>query len=185
MVLPLVPNAIAATALWVYGVVFLTIGGYGLGYCDEKGVGIVCLVGGLINTTLAILLILLSVLGSWLGIGGGLESFYIIIGLLIFHFGIPALTVGWGNLHGIDPRGASVAGVYIALFILVYAPFFIMLNMWWFAVNVISWSWVVFSFVLVVYGKLSPKIMGWTFIIEAIYTTFIPASILMLGLPLP
>ena len=139
-----------------------------------------------LNTVIAIGLIISGLIGSWLGIvEEAMASFYILTGLLIFHFGIPAITVGWANLRDIDLKGMAIATLYIGIFIWVYVPFYIMLNMYWFAINCASWSWVILLFVLVVYEKVKPAVMGWTFIIESIYTTFIPAAILMLGLPLP
>ena len=93
--------------------------------------------GGVFNVTFAFVLILGSLIGFWQGrLAEGAASFNVLVGLLIFHFGIPTQTIGWGNLFGIDPKAAGWAIVYIAAFLLVYCPLFISLGAIWFAVNV-------------------------------------------------
>jgi hypothetical protein len=172
--------------MWVYGVVFFVIAFYGFGKVDAKGVGIVAAVGGVMNVIFAMILIGASLIGFYTG---GLVEPVAMVGLvtalLVFHFGIPALTVGFGNLFGVIPRGASFAAIFIGIFILLYIPFFMSHGMFWFAANCLLWSWVIFSFLLVVFGKLNPKVMAWSFLILSFVTCFIPAGILFLGAPLP
>lgn len=186
MSLPTVMNAIPCIALWVYGVVFLVNGFFGLGKADPKGTGMVSLAGGTINGIFAFILIFLGALTFWLGmIPEPAAVVLIVVGLLIFHFAIPCWTVGPALLWGHDLKAAAVAAIFIGAFILAYIPIFLSLGMVWFAINCLLWSWVIFSLVLVAFGKANIKVMGWTFLIESVVTCFIPGIILFLGYPLP
>ena len=51
--LPTVMSIIPVIAFWIYGVVFLVNGFFGLGKVDPKGTGVVSLVGGTLNTIFA------------------------------------------------------------------------------------------------------------------------------------
>lgn len=184
--LPVFGNAVSVIALWIYGMVFFVNGFFTLGKCDPKGTGTVNVVGGVLNITFAFVLILLSTFAFWQGkIPESAASFFLLIGLLIFHFGVATQVVGWSSIFGIDLKASAWAIIYIAAFLLLYFPLFMRLNMVWFAINSVLWSWAVISFVLVVYEKLSPKTSAWTWIIESIITCFIPATLLFLGYPLP
>lgn len=184
--LPVIGNAIGATALWIYGLAFFVNGIFTLGKCEQKGHGIVNVVAGVFNMTFAFILVLASLIAFWQGkIPETTASFNVLVGLLIWHFGVPTQTIGWGQLFRFDHKASAWALIYIAAFLLVYCPLFISLNAYWFAANVVLWAWIVISFVLVVYGKLNPKISGWCWIIESVITCFVPAAIMMLGYPLP
>ncbi|MDH5695799.1 MAG: AmiS/UreI family transporter [Dehalococcoidia bacterium] len=186
MSLPTVMNAIPMVAVWVYGVVFLVNGFFGLGKIEPKGTGVVSLACGTINVIFAFILIFLGILTFWLGqIPETAAVVAIVTGLLIFHFGIPCFTFSTSLIWGLDLKAAAVAAIFIGPFTLVYVPVFVSLGMLWFAANCVLWSWAIFSLVLMAYGKASPKVVGWTFIIESVVTCFVPGTILLLGYTLP
>lgn len=184
--LPLVSSMIPCIALWVYGVVFMVNGVFSFGKADPKGTGVVSMAGGTINIGFAFILAGACLLGFYQGIlAEPVAMVGLVTALLIFHFGIPCWTIGPALTWGLDLKAGAATIFFIAPFLLVYAPFFISHGMYWFAVNVCAWAVVVSLFALVVHGKINPKIVGWVWIIESIGTCFIPATILMLGYPLP
>ena len=185
MVLTVV-GALTATAFFFFGLAFITLGMMGLGKGKADGAGTVFLFVGIINGILGFVLLTLSLNGFIFGVldeasaAGNIST-----ALLVLIFAITWLAAGVINLRGYDLMPLGNAGILMGLFMLVYAVVFAQGGAWWLLVNVISWAWAFWSVTLASYGKLSLKAVGWTFLVQAFYTLWIPATLLLLGIPLP
>jgi hypothetical protein len=150
------------------------------------GAGTVFCFVGIINSIVAFILLGSSLTASFGGaLAGGSAAFNIAVSLLVLIFAFTWMAAGLINLKGYDIMPLGNAGIFMGAFMLVYAVLFAMYGAWWFFANVISWAWAFWSVTLLSYGRVKLNIVGWTFVAEAIYTLWVPAAILLLGIPLP
>jgi len=181
-----VAGALTATALLFYGLSFIVLGMMGLGKGKADGAGTVFCNVGIIDGILGFALLISSLNGF---ISGALPeataASNIATAFLVLIFAFTWAAAGIINLRGYDLMPLGNAGILMGAFMLVYAVVFAHPGTWWFFVDVVSWAWAFWSVTLASYGKIGLKTVGWTFLIEAFYTLWIPAAILLLGLPLP
>ena len=181
-----IAGELTATALFFFGLSFITLGMMGLGKGKADGAGTVFLFVGIINSIVAFILLASSLTASFAGVlSEGPAAVNIATSLLVLIFAFTWMTAGIINLRGYDLMPLGNAGIFMGAFMLVYAVFFALSGAWWFFVDVVSWAWAFWSVTLASYGKIDLKIVGWTFVVEAIYTLWIPAAMLLLGIPLP
>lgn len=181
-----VPAALTAMALFFFGLAFIALGMMGLGKGKGDGAGAVFYLVGIINGILGFTLLALSLYGF---IGGVLPQAdaagNIATAFLVIIFAFTWLAAGVINIRGYDLMPLGNACILSGLFMFVYAAIFAQEGAWWLLINVVSWAWAFWSVTLASHGKISLKLVGWTFLIEAFYTLWIPAAILLLGMPLP
>jgi len=122
---------------------------------------------------------------SFAGAASGTPAINIANSLLVLIFAFTWLSAGIAYLKNQDLVPLGNASIFMAAFMLVFAAFYALNGSWYLFANGISWAWAFSSITLASYEKLSSKVVGWTFIIEAIYTWWIPEAILLLGGQLP
>ncbi len=181
MVVDPVP-ALQATVLMFYGVNFFVLGMVLLGYGELKDAGPIFLVAGGINGLIA-----LNVFNS--NLAAGLGDF-IIVAFLVLVFAVTWLAAGIIAILGHDVVPLSSLGIFFGLAMIPFAAFLAQAedlpSRVWLTVNVVSWIWVFFTLPLAfIFKWISPKIAGWSFLIQAFYTLWIPAALLIAGVSIP
>ncbi len=172
------PDALIAFALFFFSVAFFSLGMSGLGHGKPEGVGTVFLFVGIITGILAFIII-----------NANLDNpVKISVGLLLLMVALTILAAGIIKLRGYDLVPAANAYILSGLMMVAFAVFFVInreifstIGWVWLTINCLSWAWVHWTVTLRAYGKISPPALGWTFIIQAFYTLFIPAVLLLTG----
>jgi hypothetical protein len=178
--------ALTAMALFFFGLAFITLGMMGLGKGKADGAGTVFYIVGIVNGILGFALLGLSLNGFIVGaLHEGDAAGNIATALLVMIFAFTWLAAGIINMRGYDLMPLGNACILMGLFMFVYAAIFAQSRAWWLLIDVLSWAWAFWSVTLASHGKIGLKIVGWTFLIQAFYTLWIPSAILLLGMPLP
>jgi hypothetical protein len=178
--------ALTAMALFFFGLAFIALGMMGLGKGKADGAGTVFYFVGIINGILGFVLLALSLNGFISGtLHEGIAAGNIATAFLVMIFAFTWLAAGIINMRGYDLMPLGNACILMGLFMFVYAAIFAQSSAWWLLIDVLSWAWAFWSVTLASHGKIGLKIVGWTFLIQAFYTLWIPAAILLLGMPLP
>ncbi|MFQ5875821.1 MAG: AmiS/UreI family transporter [Dehalococcoidia bacterium] len=173
--------ALTATALMFYGLNFFVLGMVLLGYGQLKDAGPIFLFAGGINGLIA-----LNVFSANLAAG---EGDFVIVAFLLLIFAITWLAAGVVAMMGGDVVPIGSLGIFFGLAMIPFAAFLLQSEVparIWLTVNVISWIWVFFTLPLAfVFKKISAKIAGWSFLIQAFYTLWIPSALLIAGVAIP
>ncbi len=181
-----VAGALTAVALFFFGLAFIVLGMMGLGKGKANGAGVVFYLVGIVTGILGFGLLVVSLYGFVAGtLPEAAAAGNIATAFLVFIFAFTWLAAGMINMQGYDLMPLGNAAILMGLFMFVYAAIFAQARAWWLLVDVVSWAWAFWSVTLASHGKISLKIVGWTFLIQAFYTLWIPAAILLLGIPLP
>lgn len=183
--------ALTATALLFFGVNFFVLGMVLLGRGGLKDAGPIFLVSGALDGIIALILLTLSLGGVLSGglaspVGGGL----IVIAFLVLIFAVTWVAAGIVAIRGYDAAPLGSLGIFFGITMIPFAVFLwsdpLGFGQIWLTVNAISWLWVFFTLPLAfLFKKISPKVAGWSFLIQAWYTLWIPAAIIILGYTLP
>lgn len=173
-------DALVSFAFFFFGLSFITLGGMGLGKGDPKGAAGIFTLVGIINGILGFI-ILSTNLAS---------PVYISISLLVMIFALTWVVAGIVNAHDYDLMPLGNASILSGLMMLGFAAFFISLGLngvlttigsAWLTICVLSWAWAFWSVTLASHGKIELPVVGWTFLIQAFYTLWIPAVLLLTG----
>ena len=162
---------ILGIALFLFGIAFFVFGLACLGKGPLKEAGVIFTLVGSINAILSLYLI--SQPG--LQFPGGLAIF----------FSLAFLVAGWNCLkeYGLVPFGNMA--VFGAIWVALYSVSFWSQGAIVFGLATALWVWALVAGFLLAYGKISIKVVGWTFLIEAFITLLYPAWFLLTKLPLP
>ncbi len=178
VVVEVVP-ALVATTFMFYGLNFFVLGMVLLGRGELKDAGPIFLAAGGINALIA-----LTVFNANLGPEGLGE--FVIIAFLLLVFAITWLSAGLVAIMGLGVKPIGSLGLFFGLAMIPFAVFVIqdggaVVPIWqWLTINIISWSWVFFTLPLAfLFNVISPKVAGWSFVIQAFYTLWLPAALLM------
>lgn len=163
---------ILGAALFFFGVAFFVLGLIGLGKGELKEGGVVFTWVGIIN----------GIIGLYMALVG--EAVF--VGTLVLIFAITWLTAGWTAIkgYGLVPLGnlclfnAIMCALYSISFWAAGRPFT-------YGFITTLWVWVFLSVTLAAYEKISLRVMGWSFFIEAFITLLWPAWFLLAKIPLP
>lgn len=181
-----VAGTLTAMALFFFSLCFIALGMMGLGKGKADGAGTVFYLVGIVDGILGFALLILSLHGFIVGaLPEAAAAGNIATAFLVIIFAFTWLVAGIINMRGYDLMPLGNACILMGLFMFVYAGIFAQARAWWFLVDVVSWAWAFWSVTLASHGKIGLKVVGWTFLIQAFYTLWIPAAILLLGIPLP
>lgn len=162
-----------------------------LGRGGLKDAGPIFLVSGGLDGIIALILLTLSLGGV---LSGGLTSpvggAFIAIAFLVLIFAVTWVAAGVVAMKGYDAAPLGSLGIFFGVAMIPFAVFLwsnpLGFGQTWLTVNAISWVWVFFTLPLAFLFKvISPKVAGWSFLIQAWYTLWIPAAIIILGYTLP
>ncbi|MFQ6012071.1 MAG: AmiS/UreI family transporter [Thermoplasmata archaeon] len=174
-------EALQATVLMFYGVNFFVLGMVLLGYGELKDAGPIFLAAGGINGLIA-----LSVFNANLTAAVG---DFVIVAFLLLVFAVTWLAAGLVAIMGAGVKPIGSLGLFFGLAMIPFAAFLVQADLpsrIWLTVSVVSWIWVFFTLPLAfVFEKISAKTAGWSFIIQAFYTLWIPAALLTAGVVIP
>lgn len=179
-----VTDALTSIAFFFFGLSFITMGGMALGKGDPKGAAGVFTLVGIINGILGFI-----ILGAF-GLVGPTAPIYASVGLLVLIFAFTWIVAGIVNAHDYDLMPLGNASILSGLMMLGFAAFFISLGLEgvfttigsaWLTICVLSWAWAFWSVTLASHGKIELPVVGWTFLIQAFYTLWIPAVLLLTG----
>lgn len=179
MIVPITPtDALIVFAFFFFSLSFIVLGLLGLGKGKPEGAGTVFTFVGIITGILGFIII-----------NANLDSpVFISIGLLVLIFAFTWLVAGIVNLRGYDLVPLGNACILSGLMMLAFAVFFVInrelfstIGWVWLTINVLSWAWVFWSVTLAAYGKITFSVLGWTFLIQAVYTLLIPIALLLTG----
>lgn len=183
--------ALTATALFFFGVNFFVLGMVLLGRGGLKDAGPIFLAAGATNGIIALILLALTLNGVLTGgipsaAGGGL----IAIAFLVLIFVVTWIAAGLVAVRGYDAAPLGSLGIFCGIAMIPFAVFLwgnpLGFGQVWLTVNAISWIWVFFTLPLAfLFKTISPKVAGWSFLVQAWYTLWIPAAIILVGLKLP
>lgn len=171
--------ALTATALMFYGLNFFVFGMVLLGRGELKDAGPIFLAAGGINALIA-----LTVFNTQFAAGSGE---FVIIAFLLLIFAITWLAAGVIAIMGLGVKPVGSLGLFFGLAMIPFAVFVIQAGaevpIWqWLTINIISWIWVFFTLPLAfLWNVISPKVAGWSFVIQAFYTLWLPAALLIMG----
>ncbi|MFQ5907518.1 MAG: AmiS/UreI family transporter [Thermoplasmata archaeon] len=165
-----------------YGVNFFVLGMVLLGYGELKDAGPIFLAAGGINGIIALVLF-----NEQFAAGSGT---FVIVAFLLLVFAITWLAAGTVAIMGAGAKPIGSLGIFFGLAMIPFAVFLVQgqdVPSWgWLTINVVSWIWVFFTLPLAfVFNVISAKVAGWSFIIQAFYTLWIPAALLMAGVVAP
>ncbi len=175
-----------AIVAFLFGVCFFTFGAMKLGKGKPDGAGSVFFFCGAVNA------IVLAILEAWsvhLYSKGLITMHDLIVRTTVVIFNYIYVFV-WTSAGIICAKGQDTmphcnAALMVGLIMVPYVIQFARWGMYYPAVMAASFAWANWSTVLEAYGKLGPKPVGWTFIIESFYALWVPAAIFILGLPFP
>lgn len=179
MAVPVTPtDALVSVALFFFGLSFITLGAMALGKGEAEGAAPVFSMVGVIEAVLGFI-ILAANLGN---------AVYISVALLILIFAFTWIVAGYVNARDLGLMPLGNASILSGLMMLGFAAFFTINSElftaagWiWLTVNVLSWAWAFWSVTLVSYERIDFSVVGWTFLVEAFYTLWIPAVLLLTG----
>lgn len=180
-------DALTATVLCFFGVNFFVLGMVLLGRGRLKDAGPIFLVSGALDGIIALILLTLSLGGV---LSGGLTSLVggdlIVIAFLVLIFAVTWVAAGIVAISGYDAAPLGSLGIFFGITMIPFAVFLFSTDRLWLTVNAVSWVWAFFTLPLAfLFKKISPKVAGWTFLIQAWYTLWIPAAVILLGFILP
>lgn len=180
-------GAITALELLFCGIVFFVVGLIGLGYGKMKDGGPIFLLVGVVNGITALSLLYGSIsLGLQGVVPDATAGIFITVAAFLLLFSLTFTTLGYVCIKEIDFKPFGNFCLLGGITMIPYAYFvYAVLGGIWLTVSVISWLWAFLCTTLVAYEKASFRILGWTFLIEAFYTLWVPASLLIVGIPLP
>ena len=158
-------------AAWANGLFFL---GYGAepaegGAHPLKTVGWISLVGGV--TAFGTVFYLLVSGGNFVAVAG-LASLYD----LFF------IVLGAVEIHGLDLKPVANISIPIAVLSLPFLIFFD--GLWLFQTVMVVWTVAFAAIAATVYGRLPANVLGWILVVTAIWTFFLPAVVISLGIDL-
>jgi hypothetical protein len=171
-------DALVALVFTIFSLAFFALGLMALGKGKPEGVGTVATVAGIIEAILGFIIIYTN-----------LDSpIFISVGLLILIFAFTWVAAGIVNLRGYDLVPTGNTCIVSGLMMLPFAAFFVInreafstIGWVWLTINSLSWAWVLWSVALAVYGKITFRVVGWTFAIQTVYTLVLPAALLLTG----
>ncbi len=173
--------ALTATVLMFYGVNFSVLGMVLLGYGQLKDAGPVFLFAGGVNGIIGLI-----AFNANLAAG---EGDFVIVAFLVLVFALAWLAAGVVAITGSDAAPLGSLGIFFGLAMILFAAFLLQSEVpgrIWLTANVISWIWVFFTLPLAfLFKKIDAKVVGWSFLIQAFYTLWIPAAILTAGFAIP
>ena len=181
-----VMGILTATAFTFFGYAFIVLGLLGLGKGKADGAGTAFLTVGIVNGILSFVILGLSLFGFITGkLTEGDAAFNIFIALLVLIFAYTWANAGVVNIKVFDLKPLGNAAILMGMTMIAFGVIFARLGAIWLAVNVFSWAWAFWSVTLASYEKISLKVVGWTFLIQAFYTLWIPGTILFFQGALP
>jgi len=175
-----VTDALVVMGFFFFGIAFLTLGMMAIGKGKADGAGTVFTLVGIINSILGFIIIIANLT----------SPVFISIGLLVLIFAFTWLAAGIINIRNYDLTPLGNANILSGLMMIPFAVFYISLGRggqlstigWiWLTVNVLSWAVIFWSITLVTYGKMKLRTAGYIAIIQAFYTLWIPAALLLTG----
>lgn len=171
-------EALTAAALVFFGVNFFVLGMVLLGRGALRDAGPIFLACGGLNGILALILLTVSLQA---GSGGGIA-----IALLVLIFATTWVSAGIVAMRGYDAAPLGSLGIFYGITMIPFAVFLwqnpLGFGQVWLTMNAILWLWVFFTLPLAfLFKTISAKVAGWSFLVEAFITLWIPAAIILVG----
>ncbi len=175
-----------AIVAFLFGVCFYTFGAMKLGKGKPDGAGTVFFFCGVVNAIVLAILEIFSI-HQYFEHAISYKELIIRTAVVIFNYIYVFVWTSGGIIcmKGQDTLPHCNAALMVGLIMIPYVIQFARWGMYYPAVMAASFAWANWSTVLEAYGKLGPKPVGWTFIVESFYALWVPAAIFILGLPLP
>lgn len=159
-------------AAWLNGLYFLGVG------ADKKeggadplaSVGWVSLAAGIVDLLSALYILTLG------------EGAILLAGIITF-YGIFFTLLGITEIKGLDLRPVGNLAIAVAFVPLMWWEFFA--GGWMFRSILVVWAVAFLAVAATTYGKLQAKVLGVILLVVAIYTFWVPISILALGNTIP
>jgi len=171
-------EALVVAVMAFFGAPFFVLGLVLLGRGALRDAGPIFLACGGLNGILGLFLLFLS-----LQAGGGVG---IAIASLVLIFATTWVSAGIVAMRGYDAAPLGSLGLFYGITMVPFAVF-----LWqdplgfgriWLTMNAILWLWVFFTLPLAFLFKvISAKVAGWSFLVEAFITLWIPAAIIIIG----
>ena len=172
-------DALLASVFMLYGLNFFVMGMLLLGRGTLKDAAPIFLAVGGVNGIIGLIY-----LNANLMAGNGT---FALITLQVLVFAVTWLGAGMVGLTGGDSAPLGSLGIFNGLIMVPFVFFFILSDdipgRIWLTVNSISWVYLFFTLpALFLWKVMGPKAVGWGFIIQAFYTLWIPASLIITGI---
>jgi len=171
-------DAVTAWGFFFFSVALITLAMMALGKGKADGAGTVFIFVGAINAIMGFMLL-------WANLA---SPVFIGVAFLVLIFAFTFLAAGIINIRGYDLMPLGNANILSGLMMLAFAAFFIInraafstVGFVWLVVNCFSWAGLFWAITLVTHGKMQLATAGRLALVQAFYTLWIPAALLLTG----